>query len=106
VVEFTDTVKAGGFVMVTVLVETQPFDAVTVTVYVPGARPVIVYVPPTAVISDPPGLPFEGPVQLTLKLGFPLAAVTKMDPVPPLHVGCVGTAVDEHVLQEAGAVYG
>jgi hypothetical protein len=87
-----------------VLLEVHPFDAVTVIVYVPGAKFCIGYVPPTAVISDPPGLPFEGPVQLTLKLGFPLAAVTKMDPVPPLHVGCVGTAVDEHVLHEGGAV--
>ena len=95
-----------GLVMVTVLVDTQPFAAVTVTVYVPGDKLGIVYAPPIAFISIPPGFPLAVPDQLTLNPAFPEVAVTKMDPVPPLHVGCVGTAVDEHVLHEAGAVYG
>jgi hypothetical protein len=78
--------------------------AVTVTVYVPGDQLGIVYAPPIAFISVPPGFPLAVPDQLTLNPAFPEVAVTKMDPVPPLHVGWVGTAVDEHVLHEGGAV--
>ena len=71
----------------------HPFASMSVTVYVPAPTPVIVYEPPSFVISYPAGLSLFGPVQETSYGDVPPVAVIFMEPLnTPLHKGGTGAA--------------
>ena len=104
---FTDDgtkVIAVVWLMLTVVVAVHPCESVTVTLYVPIPKPVILNVPPEAAISVPTGLPVVVPVQLTLYGAVPPEPVINPEPVkPPLQTTFVSIS---EAVSKVGCVIG